>query len=119
MKRRKVLYVLAVLFALCLLCFAGCNEDKRPTELKSDLGITVSGDRFEPGVELVTTRLKLSDERVREALKKLPEEYFSSDDSEIAAIDIALVSGGFNRSMIWKCAFPRRSKGRKITSFIR
>ena len=94
MKRRKVLYVLAVLFALCLLCFAGCNEDKRPTELKSDLGITVSGDRFEPGVELVTTRLKLSDERVREALKKLPEEYFSSDDSEIAAIDIALVSGG-------------------------
>ncbi len=94
MKRRKVLYVLAVLFALCLLCFAGCNEDKRPTELKSDLGITVSGDRFELGVELVTTRLKLSDERVREALKKLPEEYFSSDDSEIAAIDIALVSGG-------------------------
>ena len=94
MKRRNVLYVLTVLFALCLLCFVGCNVDTRPTELKSDLGITVSGDRFEPGVELVTTRLKLSDERVREALKKLPEEYFSSDDSEIAAIDIALVSGG-------------------------
>ena len=43
MKRRNVLYVLTVLFALCLLCFVGCNVDTRQTELKSDLGITVSG----------------------------------------------------------------------------
>ena len=95
MTRKKLLYVFTLLLALCMLFAAGCKkEEKKPRQLTSDLGITVSGPEFDKGVTLVTERLSLSEERVKKAIKKLPEAYFSSDDADIAAIDIYLVSNG-------------------------
>ena len=95
MTRKKLLYVFTLLLALCMLFAAGCKkEEEKPRKLTSDLGITVSGQEFDKGVTLVTERLSLSEARVKKAIKKLPEAYFSSDDADIAAIDIYLVSDG-------------------------
>ena len=94
MKRKSFFFLLSVLLALCLCCFAACSYTGDGEDLKSELGITVKGGNFPKGAQLAAERLNMSDERAQKALKLLPTTYALSEDTDMIIVDVSVLSRG-------------------------
>lgn len=94
MKRKSFFFLLTVLLALCLCCFAACSYTGDGEDLKSELGIAVKGGNFPKGAQLAAERLNMSDERAQEALKLLPATYALSEETDMIIVDVSVLSRG-------------------------
>ena len=95
---KKLLCVLsAILVALSLCFFAscdGCNGGGKTGELKSSMGVTLTGGNFGKNAKLITEKVEMTEENVKSTIDKLPEEFKLLADEKMTTIDISVESGG-------------------------
>ena len=96
---RKLLCVLSgILFALCLCIFAGCSGcnscDAKTDELKSSMGVTLTGGNFGKKAKLITEKVEMTETTVKSTIDKLPTEFKLLADEKMSVIDISVESDG-------------------------
>ena len=99
---KKLLCVISViLVALCLCVFAGCNGCNgcngcggKTNELKSSMGVTLTGGNFGKKAKLITEKVEMTEENVKSMIDKLPEEFKLLADEKMVTIDISVESDG-------------------------
>ena len=96
---KKLLCVLSgILFALCLCIFAGCSGcnscDAKTDELKSSMGVTLTGGNFGKKAKLITEKVEMTEETAKSTIDKLPVEFKLLADEKMSVIDISVESDG-------------------------
>ena len=95
---KKLLCVISVLFvALSMFVFSscdGCNGGGKTGELKSSMGVTLTGGNFGKKAKLITEKVEMTEENVKSTIDKLPEEYKLLADEKMTTIDISVESDG-------------------------
>ena len=96
---KKLLCVLSgILFALCLCIFAGCSGcnscDAKTDELKSSMGVTLTGGNFGKKAKLITEKVEMTETTAKSTIDKLPAEFKLLADEKMSVIDISVESDG-------------------------
>ena len=95
---KKLLCVISVLFvALSMFVFSscdGCNGGGKTGELKSSMGVTLTGGNFGKKAKLITEKVEMTEENVKSTIDKLPEEYKLLANEKMTTIDISVESDG-------------------------
>ena len=98
MKKKLLCVISVILVALSLCVFASCNGCNgcggKTDELKSSLGVTLSGGNFGKKAKLITEKVEMTEETVKATIDKLPEEFKLLADEKMATIDISVESDG-------------------------
>ena len=98
MKKKLLCVISVILVALSLCVFASCNGCNgcggKTDELKSSLGVTLSGGNFGKKAKLITEKVEMTEETVKATIEKLPEEVKMLADEKMATIDISVESDG-------------------------
>ena len=92
MKKKLLCVISVMLVALCMCVFAGC--DGTTDELKSGMGVTLTGGGFGKKAKLITEKVEMTEATVKSTIDKLPEEFKLLADEKMAAIDISVESDG-------------------------
>ena len=97
--KKKLLCLISVIFVALSLCvFANCNGCNgcggKTGELKSSMGVTVTGGNFGKKAKLITEKVEMTEETVKSTIDKLPEEYKLLADEKMVTIDISVESDG-------------------------
>ena len=97
--KKKLLCVISVMIvALCLCFFASCNGCNgcggKTGELKSSMGVTLTGGNFGKKAKLITEKVQMTKENAKSMIDKLPEEFKLLADEKMTTIDISVESGG-------------------------
>ena len=100
--KRKLLCLISVIFVALSLCvFANCNGCNgcngcggKTGELKSSMGVTLTGGNFGKKAKLITEKVEMTEETVKSTIDKLPEEYKLLADEKMTTIDISVKSNG-------------------------
>ena len=97
--KKKLLCVISVMLVALSLCFFascnGCNGCGGKTgELKSSMGVTLTGGNFGKKAKLITEKVEMTEETVKSTIDKLPEEFKLLADEKMTTIDISVESGG-------------------------
>ena len=96
---KKLLCVLSgILFALCLCIFAGCSGcngcGDQTNELKSSMGVTLTGGNFGKKAKLITEKVEMTETTAKSTIDKLPAEFKLLADEKMSVIDISVESDG-------------------------
>ncbi len=96
---KKLLCVLSgILFAICLCILAGCSGcngcGDKTNELKSSMGVTLTGGNFGKKAKLITEKVEMTEETVKSTIDKLPVEFKLLADEKMSVIDISVESDG-------------------------
>ena len=95
---KKLLCVISVLFvALSMFVFSscdGCNGGGKTGELKSSIGVTLTGGNFGKKAKLITEKVEMTKENAKSMIDKLPEEYKLLANEKMTTIDISVESDG-------------------------
>lgn len=95
---KKLLCVISVLFvALSMFVFSscdGCNGGGKTGELKSSMGVTLTGGNFGKKAKLITEKVEVTEENAKSMIDKLPEEYKLLANEKMTTIDISVESDG-------------------------
>ena len=98
MNKKLLCIISAILIALSLCVFASCNGCNgcggKTDELKSSLGVTLSGGNFGKKAKLITEKVEMTEETVKSTIDKLPEEFKLLADEKMTTIDISVESDG-------------------------
>lgn len=97
MKKRLLCIILVVLVAIGLCVFAicvGCNGDGKTNELKSSMGVTLTGGNFGKKAKLITEKVEMTEETAKSTIDKLPAEFKLLADEKMVTIDISVESDG-------------------------
>ena len=97
MKKRLLCIILVVLVAIGLCVFAicvGCNGDGKTNELKSSMGVTLTGGNFGKKANLITEKVEMTEETAKSTIDKLPAEFKLLADEKMVTIDISVESDG-------------------------
>ncbi len=97
MNKKLLCVISAILVALSLCFFAscdGCNGGGKTGELKSSMGVTLTGGNFGEKAKLITEKVEMTEENVKSTIDKLPEEYKLLADEKMTTIDISVESDG-------------------------
>ena len=97
MNKKLLCVISAILVALSLCFFAscdGCNGGGKTGELKSSMGVTLTGGNFGKNAKLITEKVEMTEENVKSTIDKLPEEFKLLADEKMTTIDISVESGG-------------------------
>ena len=97
--KKKLLCLISVIFVALSLCvFANCNGCNgcggKTGELKSSMGVTVTGGNFGKKAKLITEKVEMTEETVKSTIDKLPDEYKLLADEKMVTIDISVKSDG-------------------------
>ena len=95
---KKLLCVISVLFVALSLCFFascdGCNGGGKTGELKSSMGVTLTGGNFGKKAKLITEKVEMTEENAKSMIDKLPEEFKLLANEKMTTIDISVESDG-------------------------
>ena len=95
---KKLLCVISVILVALSLCFFascdGCNGGGKTGELKSSMGVTLTGGNFGEKAKLITEKVEMTEENAKSMIDKLPEEYKLLADEKMTTIDISVESDG-------------------------
>ena len=98
MKKKLLCVISVILLALSLCVFASCNGCNgcggKTDELKSSLGVTLTGGNFGKKAKLITEKVEMTEEIAKSTIDKLPVEYKLLADEKMATIDISVESDG-------------------------
>ena len=98
MKKNLICVISVILLALSLCVFASCNACNncggKTDELKSRMGVTLTGGNFGKKAKLITEKVEMTEETVKATIEKLPEEVKMLADEKMATIDISVESDG-------------------------
>ena len=98
MNKKLLCVISAILVALSLCFFASCNGCNgcggKTDELKSSLGVTLTGGNFGKKAKLITEKVEMTEETVKSTIDKLPEEFKLLADEKMVTIDISVESDG-------------------------
>lgn len=98
MNKKLLCVISAILVALSLCFFASCNGCNgcggKTGELKSSMGVTLTGGNFGKKAKLITEKVEMTEENVKSTIDKLPEEYKLLADEKMTTIDISVESDG-------------------------
>ena len=97
--KKKLLCLISVIFVALSLCvFANCNGCNgcggKTGELKSSMGVTVTGGNFGKKAKLITEKVEMTEETAKSTIDKLPEEYKLLANEKMTTIDISVESDG-------------------------
>ena len=95
MNKKLLCVISAILVALSLCFFAscdGCNGGGKTGELKSSMGVTLTGGNFGEKAKLITEKVEMTEENVKSTIDKLPEEYKLLANEKMTTIDISVGS---------------------------
>ena len=97
--KKKLLCVISVMIvALCLCFFASCNGCNgcggKTGELKSSMGVTLTGGNFGKKAKLITEKVEMTKENAKSMIDKLSEEYKLLANEKMTTIDISVESDG-------------------------
>ncbi len=93
MKKKLLCVISVILVALSLCVFASCNGGKTD-ELKSSMGVTLTGGNFGKKAKLITEKVEMTEEIAKSTIDKLPEAFKLLADEKMATIDISVESDG-------------------------
>ena len=88
------------IFVSCTGCTSctGCNDCNgcggKTDELKSSMGVTLTGGNFGKKAKLITEKVEMTEETTKSTIDKLPKEYKLLADEKMATIDISVESDG-------------------------
>ena len=95
---KKLLCVISVILVALSLCFFascdGCNGGGKTGELKSSMGVTLTGGNFGKKAKLITEKVEMTKENAKSMIDKLPEEYKLLANEKMTTIDISVESDG-------------------------
>ena len=98
MKKNLICVISVILLALSLCVFASCNACNncggKTDELKSRMGVTLSGGNFGKKAKLITEKVEMTEETAKSTIDKLPEEFKMLADEKMVTIDISVESDG-------------------------
>lgn len=97
MNKKLLCVISAILVALSLCFFAscdGCNGGGKTGELKSSMGVTLTGGNFGEKAKLITEKVEMTEENAKSMIDKLPEEYKLLANEKMTTIDISVESDG-------------------------
>ena len=97
MNKKLLCVISAILVALSLCFFAscdGCNGGGKTGELKSSMGVTLTGGNFGEKAKLITEKVEMTEENAKSTIDKLPEEYKLLANEKMTTIDISVESDG-------------------------
>lgn len=98
MKKKLLCIISVMLVALSLCFFASCNGRNgcggKTVELKSSMGVTLTGGNFGKKAKLITEKVEMTEENVKSTIDKLPEEFKLLADEKMTTIDISVESDG-------------------------
>ena len=98
MNKKLLCVISAILVALCLCFFASCNGCNgcggKTGELKSSMGVTLTGGNFGKKAKLITEKVEMTEENAKSMIDKLPEEYKLLANEKMTTIDISVESDG-------------------------
>ena len=98
MNKKLLCVISAILLALSLCFFASCNGCNgcggKTGELKSSMGVTLTGGNFGKKAKLITEKVEMTKENVKSTIDKLPEEYKLLANEKMTTIDISVESDG-------------------------
>ena len=98
MKKKLLCVIFVMLIALSLCFFASCNGRNgcggKTVELKSSMGVTLTGGNFGKKAKLITEKVEMTEETVKSTIEKLPEEFKLLADEKMTTIDISVESDG-------------------------
>lgn len=98
MNKKLLCVISAILVALSLCFFASCNGCNgcggKTGELKSSMGVTLTGGNFGKKAKLITEKVEMTEENAKSMIDKLPEEYKLLANEKMTTIDISVESDG-------------------------
>lgn len=98
MNKKLLCVISAILVALSLCFFASCNGCNgcggKTGELKSSMGVTLTGGNFGKKAKLITEKVEMTKENAKNIIDKLPEEYKLLANEKMTTIDISVESDG-------------------------
>ena len=98
MNKKLLCVISAILVALSLCFFASCNGCNgcggKTGELKSSMGATLTGGNFGKNAKLITEKVEMTKENVKNTIDKLPQEFKLLADEKMTTIDISVESDG-------------------------
>lgn len=98
MNKKLLCIISAILIALSLCFFASCNGCNgcggKTGELKSSMGVTLTGGNFGKKAKLITEKVEMTKENAKSMIDKLPEEYKLLANEKMTTIDISVESDG-------------------------
>ena len=101
MNKKLLCVISAILVALSLCFFASCNGCNgcngcggKTGELKSSMGVTLTGGNFGKKAKLITEKVEMTEENAKSMIDKLPEEFKLLADEKMTTIDISVESDG-------------------------
>lgn len=98
MNKKLLCVISAILVALSLCFFASCNGCNgcggKTGELKSSMGVTLTGGNFGKKAKLITEKVEMTEENAKGMIDKLPEEFKLLADEKMTTIDISVESDG-------------------------
>ena len=97
MNKKLLCVISAILVALSLCFFAscdGCNGGGKTGELKSSMGVTLTGGNFGKKAKLITEKVEMTEENAKSMIDKLPEEFKLLANEKMTTIDISVESDG-------------------------
>ena len=98
MNKKLLCVISAILIALSLCFFASCNGCNgcggKTGELKSSMGVTLTGGNFGKKAKLITEKVEMTEENAKNIIDKLPEEYKLLANEKMTTIDISVESDG-------------------------
>lgn len=98
MKKKLLCVIFVILCALSLCVFASCNGCNgcggKTNELKSSMGVTLTGGSFGKKAKLITEKVEMTEETAKSTIDKLPEEFRLLADEKMVTIDISVESDG-------------------------
>ena len=98
MNKKLLCVISAILVALSLCFFASCNGCNgcggKTGELKSSMGVTLTGGNFGKKAKLITEKVEMTEENAKSMIDKLPEEFKLLANEKMTTIDISVESDG-------------------------
>ena len=97
MKKTLLCIISMILVALSLCLFVNCDGGKgggKKNELKSSIGVTLTGGNFGKKAKLITEKVEMTEETAKSTIDKLPEEFKLLADEKMVTIDISVESDG-------------------------
>ena len=96
--KKTLLCIISMIFVALSLClFVNCDGGKgggKKNELKSSIGVTLTGGNFGKKAKLITEKVEMTEETAKSTIDKLPEEYKLLADEKMVTIDISVESDG-------------------------
>ena len=97
MKKTLLCIISMILVALSLCLFVNCDGGKgggKKNELKSSIGVTLTGGNFGKKAKLITEKVEMTEETAKSTIDKLPKEFKLLADEKMVTIDISVESDG-------------------------